>query len=136
MPGSGIGLTEAPERPSSNEVHVSAERVHIPRFQPEKPRGTPPGLGWRQGVILGLGLSFTNIANGFGATVAGTAPLRPVMAAITVWGYVMIWLSNIGIGLIAKILGRYAPLVGGLVLDRRRSPRSPRSRPGAAWSGR
>lgn len=74
-----------------------------------------PGI--RQGIILGLALSFTNIASGFGATVSGTASLWITVVSITIWGYIMVWIGNVvGIGVFARWLGRYSSLVAGLVL--------------------
>ncbi|MBY8889252.1 hypothetical protein K7472_31070 [Streptomyces sp. PTM05] len=88
-----------------------------PRLRKQKRDVSLPHPGWRQGVLLGLGLSITNVANGFGATVASSAPLWSIVIAITAWGYVMIWLGNVlGIGLLSKLVGTYAPLVGGLLL--------------------
>lgn len=73
--------------------------------------------GWREGILLGLALSFTNIASGFGATLADAATLWATVVSITIWGYVMIWLGNvIGIGLIARLLGKYSSFVAGLLL--------------------
>lgn len=73
--------------------------------------------GWREGIILGLALSFTNVAGGFGATVSNASTVWATTAAITIWGYIMIWLGNvIGIGLIARLLGKYSSFAAGLLL--------------------
>lgn len=76
-----------------------------------------PEPGWKQGVLLGFALSFTNVAIGFGATVAGAAGIWTSALSIAVWGYIMIWLGNvIGIGLLAKLLGKYSSFFAGLLL--------------------
>ncbi|QSO46078.1 manganese efflux pump MntP [Alicyclobacillus mengziensis] len=73
--------------------------------------------GWKEGVILGLALSFTNVASGFGATVANATTLWSSVISITLWGYIMIWLGNtVGIGVIARLLGKYSSLAAGLML--------------------
>ncbi len=73
--------------------------------------------GWKEGIILGLALSFTNVASGFGATVANAASLWATVASIAIWGYIMIWLGNwIGIGFIARLLGKYSSFAAGLLL--------------------
>lgn len=73
--------------------------------------------GWKEGIILGLALSFTNVASGFGATVSNAASIWATVMAITVWGYIMIWLGNvIGIGVIARMLGKYSSFAAGLLL--------------------
>lgn len=73
--------------------------------------------GWKEGIVLGLALSFTNVASGFGAVVSNAATLWATVAAITIWGYIMIWLGNvIGIGVIARLLGKYSSFVAGLLL--------------------
>lgn len=73
--------------------------------------------GWKDGIILGLALSFTNVASGFGATVADEATIWTTVSAITIWGYIMIWLGNvIGMGVIARLLGKYSSLAAGLML--------------------
>lgn len=74
-----------------------------------------PGL--KQGIVLGLALSITNIASGFGATVANAATLWATVLSITIWGYIMIWLGNVvGIGVLSRILGKYSSLVAGFLL--------------------
>ncbi|MFE5078732.1 manganese efflux pump MntP [Streptomyces halstedii] len=90
-------------------------------MRPKKNGGVrkPPlhRLGWQQGIVLGLGLSFTNVVSGFGATVADTTQLWALVLSITAWGYLAIWLGNIlGMGIIARLLGTYSPLVAGLAL--------------------
>lgn len=73
--------------------------------------------GWKESIILGLALSFTNIASGFGATVSNAATIWATTVAITIWGYIMIWLGNvIGIGILARLLGKYSSFVAGLLL--------------------
>lgn len=76
-----------------------------------------PSPGVKQGILLGLALSFTNVATGFGTTVSNAAELWTTVLSITVWGYLMIWFGNIvGIGILARFLGKYAAFVGGLLL--------------------
>ncbi|WDL99784.1 manganese efflux pump MntP [Alicyclobacillus sp. ALC3] len=73
--------------------------------------------GWKEGIILGLALSFTNVASGFGATVSHVAALWSTVISITLWGYIMIWLGNVvGIGVIARLLGKYSSFAAGLLL--------------------
>ncbi|MBX5436179.1 MAG: manganese efflux pump [Alicyclobacillaceae bacterium] len=77
----------------------------------------PSRAGWREGVLLGLALSVTNVASGLGATVTGTASVWMTGISVTAWGYIMIWLGNaLGIGVVARILGRWAPIVAGFLL--------------------
>lgn len=90
--------------------------VH-PKISKQKTKIQIKKPGWKEGILLGLALSFTNIASGFGATVANAATLWATVISITVWGYIMMLLGNvIGIGVIAKLLGKYASLVSGLML--------------------
>lgn len=73
--------------------------------------------GWKEGMVLGLALSLTNLASGFGATVANASTIWTTTIAIAVWGYIMIWLGNIvGIGILAKLLGKYSSFTAGLML--------------------
>lgn len=93
----------------SGYVHPLLSR-HRLKMQIKKP-------GWREGIILGFALSFTNVASGFGATVSNASTIWATTAAITIWGYIMIWLGNVvGIGLLARLLGKYSSFVSGLVL--------------------
>lgn len=72
---------------------------------------------WKQGIFLGLALSFTNVASGFGATVANAAAFWETVVGITFWGYVMIWLGNlVGIGVLGRLLGKYSSFIAGLLL--------------------
>jgi putative Mn2+ efflux pump MntP len=74
-----------------------------------------PGI--RQAIVLGFGLSFTNIATGFGATITNNYMIWPILISITVWGYLAIWLGNIvGNGIISKFLGKYSSITAGLLL--------------------
>ncbi len=74
-------------------------------------------LGWKQGIILGFGLSFTNVAVGFGATVAHTSTVWVTALSIGIWGYILIWLGNaVGIGILARLLGKYSSFFAGLLL--------------------
>ena len=87
--------------------HVSKQRQ---KMQIKKP-------GWKDGIILGLALSFTNVASGFGATVANEATIWATVVSITIWGYIMIWLGNIvGIGIVARLLGKYSSFAAGMML--------------------
>ena len=80
----------------------------------EKTKNQKPS--WKQGVILGLSLSFTNIASGFGATVSNASSIWATTAAITIWGYIMIWLGNVvGIGVLARMLGKYSSFAAGFI---------------------
>lgn len=74
-----------------------------------------PGL--KQGILLGFGLSFSNIASGFSATVSNSVSLWTTVLSISVWGYFMIFLGNIiGIGVVSRFLGKYSSLVSGFLL--------------------
>ncbi|WKB36012.1 manganese efflux pump [Terrilactibacillus sp. S3-3] len=74
-------------------------------------------LDWKQGIILGFALSFTNVAVGFGVTVSNASTVWITALSISVWGYLMIWLGNIvGIGVIARLLGKYSSFAAGLLL--------------------
>ncbi|WAH37203.1 manganese efflux pump MntP [Alicyclobacillus dauci] len=87
---------------------------HISQKQ-EQTRLQKPG--WRQGIVLGLALSFTNLVTGFGATISNAASFWATVTSVTIWGYIMIWLGNvIGIGVLARLLGRYSSFVAGLLL--------------------
>lgn len=73
--------------------------------------------GWKEGIVLGLALSFTNVASGFGATVSNASSIWGTVAAITIWGYIMTWLGNVvGIGIIARLLGKHSSFFAGLLL--------------------
>lgn len=73
--------------------------------------------GWKEGIVLGLALSLTNIASGFGTTVSNAATVWATTVSIGVWGYIMIWLGNIaGIGIVAKMLGKYSSFAAGCLL--------------------
>lgn len=88
-----------------------------PRIFPHTISAESPRLGWKHGIGLGFALSVTNIASGFGATVADAATLWITVASIAIWGYIMIWIGNIvGIGLLARLLKRYSSFVAGLML--------------------
>ncbi|MFF9314043.1 manganese efflux pump [Streptomyces sp. NPDC014748] len=88
-----------------------------PRRSGRASRPTPECPGWRQGVLLGLGLSLTNVANGFGATVSAAVPAWAVSATITFWGYMMILLGNrLGTGVAAKFVGTWSPAIAAVVL--------------------
>ncbi|WCK56346.1 manganese efflux pump [Aneurinibacillus sp. Ricciae_BoGa-3] len=74
-----------------------------------------PGI--KQGVLLGIGLSFTNVASGFSATIANSATLWTTVISIAAWGYIMIFLGNIiGIGIVSKLFGKYSSLAAGFLL--------------------
>ncbi len=88
-----------------------------PRLRRDHRAGRPDPPGWRAGIALGFGLSFTNVANGFGATVSQRALLAPVVVTVTAFGYLNIWLGNlIGIEVLARWLHRYGPLLAGLLM--------------------
>jgi putative Mn2+ efflux pump MntP len=73
--------------------------------------------GFKQAILLGLGLSFSNIASGFGATMSNSLSLWATVFSISVWGYIMIFLGNIiGIGVVSRLLGEYSSLVAGFLL--------------------
>ncbi|GMA66303.1 manganese efflux pump (plasmid) [Alicyclobacillus fastidiosus] len=73
--------------------------------------------GWKQGIVLGFALSFTNVAVGFGATVSNASTIWVTAVSIAIWGYIMIWLGNvIGIGILARMLGKYSSFIAGLLL--------------------
>jgi putative Mn2+ efflux pump MntP len=74
-----------------------------------------PGL--KQSIALGLALSITNIGTGVGAALSNAAFQWSVVVAISLWGYVLIWLGNvIGIGVVERLFGKYSPLLAGLLL--------------------
>jgi putative Mn2+ efflux pump MntP len=88
-----------------------------PWLSPKKAESGIEPPGWKQGVVLGAALSITNVASGFGATVANAAAFWGTVFSITAWGYLMIWAGNvIGIGILARILGKYASFAAGLIL--------------------
>lgn len=93
----------------SGYIHplLSKGKSHISIKQP----------GWREGVFLGFALSFTNLASGFGATVAHASTISATVVSITVWGFILIWLGNVlSLGFIARVLGKYASLISGCLL--------------------
>ncbi|GMA64556.1 manganese efflux pump [Alicyclobacillus fastidiosus] len=76
-----------------------------------------PRNSQKQGLVLGLALSFTNLVTGFGATFSNAASFWATVASVTVWGYIMIWVGNIvGIGVLARLLGKYSSFVAGFLL--------------------
>ncbi|MFF1486343.1 hypothetical protein ACIGZH_12300 [Streptomyces sp. NPDC058319] len=108
MRGAGVGgaLLPAPD--------ACAAPPRPPR-RAAPPVSAPPGP--RQGLLLGVGLSFTDVANGFGATVSAAVPLWGVAAAVTFRGYAMIWLGNrLGTGVAARVVGARSPAVAAAVL--------------------
>ena len=101
----GIGLFFWYSKYLHPRIYRVREEIHI-----SKP-------GWRQGVVLGFALSFTNVAVGFGATVSNASTIWTSAFSIAIWGYIMIWLGNeIGIGIVARLLGKYSSFVAGLLL--------------------
>jgi putative Mn2+ efflux pump MntP len=71
----------------------------------------------RKGILLGMGLSFTNIASGFGAAISNTVNPWLIIISIAIWGYLLLWFGQlIGNKLILKWLGTYSSLLGGLIL--------------------
>jgi putative Mn2+ efflux pump MntP len=83
--------------------------------RPEQAKLETPSV--RQGFLLGVALSVSNLASGFGATVTNSSAIWLTVGSITLWGYFMIWFGNIlGIGILAKILGKYSSVVAGLLL--------------------
>jgi putative Mn2+ efflux pump MntP len=93
----------------SKYVHPRISRKHE-QMQIQKP-------GLKQGIIFGFALSFTNVASGFGATVSNAATIWATVLSITLWGYIMIWFGNVvGIGFLARWLGKYSSFVAGLLL--------------------
>ncbi|GMA64607.1 manganese efflux pump [Alicyclobacillus fastidiosus] len=73
--------------------------------------------GWKQGIVLGFALSFTNVAVGFGATVSEASTIWITSTSIAIWGYIMIWIGDVvGIGVLAKLLGNYSSFFAGLLL--------------------
>jgi putative Mn2+ efflux pump MntP len=76
-----------------------------------------PKPGFRQALLLGVGLSFTDMASGFGATISDIATWWMNTISITAFGFMAVWIGNIiGEGLISKVLDRYAALFAGLLL--------------------
>ncbi|ATY85718.1 hypothetical protein CVV65_12935 [Kyrpidia spormannii] len=72
---------------------------------------------WKQGALLGLALSFTNVVSAFGGTVSNATTIWTTTAVISMWGYIMIWFGNlIGVGVFARLLGKYSSLVAGFLL--------------------
>lgn len=91
-------------------LHPRISRKTEQMIKPQKP-------GFKQGIILGFALSFTNLASGFSATIAHAATIWATAISIMVWGYIMIWIGNtVAIGFIARLLGKYSSLVAGLLL--------------------
>lgn len=86
-----------------------------PKSSNHRPVFRKPGI--RQALLLGLGLSFTDLASGFGATVSNVATWWMNAISIAIWGYIAIWIGNVaGDGWISTLLGRYAPLFAGCLL--------------------
>jgi putative Mn2+ efflux pump MntP len=72
--------------------------------------------GWREGVVLGIGLSLTNFVSGFGSGLLDHRMIWPTIMSITTAGYLAIRIGNVVTGdLPARWLGRFAPLVAGLI---------------------
>ena len=88
-----------------HRIHPNRERIRL--RQP----------GWHEAVALGFALSLTNLVNGMGSTVSDKAMLWPTIIGVTVVGYLAIWVGNIvGVGLLARWLGKYAAFIAGLIL--------------------
>lgn len=88
-----------------------------PRISKETSQSKLQKPGFKQAVLLGFGLSFSNIASSFSATISNSASLWPTILSITAWGYFMIFFGNvIGIGVISRLLGKYSSMVSGFLL--------------------
>lgn len=88
---------------------------HRLRGTPKRPMLRTPG--WHEAIVLGVGLSFTNLVSGLGATLSSPIMLWPTIIAVTVAGYLAIWIGNlVARNLLAHLLGEFAPLLGGLLL--------------------
>ncbi|WP_028402334.1 manganese efflux pump MntP family protein [Ectobacillus panaciterrae] len=73
--------------------------------------------GFKQAILLGFGLSFSNIAGSFSATITNSMSLWTIVISISAWGYFMIFFGNIiGIGVVSRFLGKYSSLVSGFLL--------------------
>ncbi|WP_454872176.1 hypothetical protein [Paraburkholderia xenovorans] len=73
--------------------------------------------GWHEAIVLGFGLSFTNLVGGFSATLEDPRMIWPTVAAITIAGYLAISIGNaVARSFLAPWLGRFSPLVAGLIL--------------------
>lgn len=73
--------------------------------------------GWHEAIVLGFGLSFTNLVGGFSATLSDPQMIWPSVVAITVTGYLAISIGNrLARTYLASWLGRFAPFVAGLIL--------------------
>jgi putative Mn2+ efflux pump MntP len=73
--------------------------------------------GFKQGILLGFGLSFSNFASSLSATVSNSVSLWTTVLSISAWGYFMILFGNyIGIGFISRFLGKYSSMVSGFLL--------------------
>ncbi|MDQ0190454.1 manganese efflux pump [Alicyclobacillus cycloheptanicus] len=93
-----------------------SQYIH-PRISPRRENLRLLQPGWRQGFILGLGLSFTNLTVGFGATVSNLSTTWVIAASIGFWGYIMLWAGNVvGYRVLVKSLGRYSSFFAGLIL--------------------
>lgn len=90
--------------------------VH-PRISKETSQHTLQKPGFKQAILLGIGLSFSNVASSFSATISNSASLWTTVFSISAWGYIMVFLGNIiGIGIVSRFLGKYSSLVSGLLL--------------------
>lgn len=70
-----------------------------------------------EAIVLGFGLSFTNLAGGFSASLKDPLLIWPTVVAITVAGYLAIAVGNaLARTFLSSWLGRFAPLMAGLIL--------------------
>jgi putative Mn2+ efflux pump MntP len=73
--------------------------------------------GFKQAILLGFGLSFSNIAGSFSSTITNSVSIWTTVISISAWGYLMIFLGNIiGIGVVSRFLGKYSSLLAGFLL--------------------
>ncbi|MDQ0199228.1 manganese efflux pump MntP [Neobacillus ginsengisoli] len=73
--------------------------------------------GFKQAILLGFGLSFSNIATGFSSTISNSLSLWTTVISISAWGYFLIFFGNIiGIGVVSRFLGKYSSMVSGFLL--------------------
>ncbi|MCL6593948.1 MAG: manganese efflux pump [Alicyclobacillus sp.] len=76
-----------------------------------------PHPTWREGILLGVALSATNLASSIGASVTIHLSTWVIALSIAVWGYVALWLGNrLGTSWLSRWLGDYGGVVAGLLM--------------------
>ncbi|MBX6353206.1 MAG: manganese efflux pump [Thermoflavifilum sp.] len=86
-------------------------------FRPVSTSQVAGPLKLQDGILLGLALSFTNLASSAGAALANHGATWRIIFSIAVWGYLLIWAGNrLSRRVLARWLGEWGVIVAGTLL--------------------